>query len=521
MDRLRILALLTLVAAPYLMALNHDFVYDDHGSIVENTYLQEPDHVRDIIGLRTLTDPAVLDGRRPIVLLSYLADQALWGLRPLGFHATSLLIHLCNTLLVLALARRLSPPGKKFPPFSAALLFGLNPVLIEAVQSPAFREDLLVTFFLLSYLLLATRRDTSAWFSIVPLTLALLSKETAVIGPALLFAIWLCLPDLRPPQKRAAGLAVLSLAAALVFAGLWLSSGPLQATGDIAFGTELRYPHNLLTLPSLWLKTLRIIIAPHPLVVDYVIRPVHSALEPRFIAGTLTTLASLALFAALRRRQPLVALGLGWMMIAFVPVSNVIPLYNPFAERYLYCAVPGFALTFASLFAAVSNPRIRTILLACTSVAYACLTILRLADWQTDYTLWSRTMKDEPYSARAYTWVGLEMKHQRDARGAMIMFRAASALNPRDVSPLINMAVIEGERGRLPEAEALLREAVLRRPDKADAHWNLAVALQFQGKTNEAQAEIRRTLEQDPRHPGALSVQPIAPPPDDILPETP
>ena len=521
MDRLRILALLILVAVPYLTALNHVFVYDDHGSIIENTRLQEPGLVRDIIGLHTLTDPAVPDGRRPVVLLSYLADRALWGLRPIGFHATSLLIHLCNTLLLLALARKLAPPERQPLAFSAALLFGLHPVLIEAVQSPAFREDLLVTFFLLSYLLLATRRDTSAWFSIVPLILALLSKETAVIGPILLFAIWLCMPHLRPPRRRGVGLTILSLAAAVIFAGVWLSSGPLQATGDIAFGTELRYPQNLLTLPYLWLKTLRVVIAPYPLIVDYVIRPVHSALAPRFVAGTLAVLASLALFFVLRRRQPLAALGLGWMMIAFVPVSNLIPLYNPFAERYLYCVVPGFALIFATLLATPASPRIRAILLACAAAAYACLAILRLADWQTDLALWSRTIRDEPYSARAYTWVGLEMKHQRDPRGAMMMFRAAAALNPKDVSPLINMAIIEGEQGRLAEAEALLREAVLRRPDKADAHWNLAVALQLQGKTNEAQEAIRHTLEQDPRHPGALSIPSITPPADDIRTETP
>ncbi|HPG01265.1 MAG TPA: tetratricopeptide repeat protein [Kiritimatiellia bacterium] len=507
MDRLRILALLALVAVPYITALNHDFVYDDHGSIVENAYLQESGHIRDVLGLRTLTDLSVPDGRRPTVLLSYMADRSLWGLRPLGFHATSLLIHLCNTLLVLALARKFVAPGSKLLPFGTALLFGLHPVLIEAVQSPAFREDLLVTFFLLSYLLLATRRDTSAWFSAVPLILALLSKETAVIGPLLLFAIWFCLPALRPPTRRATGLAVYGIAAIFIFVGLWMASGPLQASGDIAYGTELRYPHNLLTLPYLWLKMLRIIIAPYPLVVDYVIRPVRSIVEPRFIAGALAVLASLTLFLALRRRQPLVALGLGWMMIAFVPASNMLPLYNPFAERYLYCVVPGFALAFASLLATPSSTRLRTILLACTATAYACLAILRLADWRTDLDLWSRAIQDQPYSARAFTWVGLEMKHQRDPRGAMLMFRAASALNPKDISPLINMAIIEGEDGRLAEAETLLREAVQRRPDKADAHWNLAVALQLQGKTNEAQAEITRTLEQDPRHPAALSVR--------------
>ena len=144
MEKLRIAALLILVAVPYLTALDHAFVYDDQGSILENARLDEPRLTRDILSLRTLTDPAVQDGRRPIVLLTYLLDRALWGLRPAGFHATNLLIHLLNTLLVLALIRELAPKdGPALLPAAAALLFGLHPVLTEAVQPPSFREDLL------------------------------------------------------------------------------------------------------------------------------------------------------------------------------------------------------------------------------------------------------------------------------------------------------------------------------------------------------------------------------------------
>jgi len=522
MERLRIAALLILVAVPYLTALDHAFVYDDQGSILENTRLEQPGLARDILSLRTLTDTAVQDGRRPTVLLTYLFDRALWGLRPAGFHATSLLIHLLNTLLVLTLARKLAPQGTPtFPAAAAALLFGLHPVLTEAVQSPAFREDLLAAFFVLSFLLLATRRDMVVWLSIPALLLGLLSKESAAAAPLLLFAAWLCVPAVRPPPRRAAALAACSLTAVLVFGGLWIASGPLQASGDTVYGTELRHPQNLLTLPYLWLKSLRVLIVPHPLIVDYVIRPVHSIADPRCLAGLAAIFLSVAAFFGLLRRHPLIAFGIGWMFAAFLPASNLIPLYNPFAERYLYGMAPGFALAFASIIAAMSAPRARIILLAAAVTAYACLATFRLAEWRDNLTLWTRTIQDEPYSARAYTWVGLEMKHQRDPRGAMMMFHAARSLNPHDISPLVNMAIIEGEQGRLPEAEALLREALALRPDKADVHWNLAVALELQGKTNEAREEVRQTLKHDPSHPGALSVQSMPPHPLDTRGEAP
>ena len=522
MEKLRIAALLILVAVPYLTALDHAFVYDDQGSILENAHLDEPGLTRDILSLRTLTDPAVQDGRRPTVLLTYLFDRALWGLRPAGFHATSLLIHLLNTILVLVLTRQLAPKeGPSILPTAAALLFGLHPVLTEAVQSPAFREDLLATFFVLSFVILTTRRDAGSWLSIPALILGLLSKESAAAAPLLLFAAWLCVPAIRPPPRRAAGLAACSLAAVLLFGGLWVVSGPLQASGDTVYGTELRHPQNLLTLPYLWLKSLRVLLVPHPLIVDYVIRPVHSITDPRCLAGFAAGLLSVAAFFLLLRRRPVVAFGIAWMLAAFLPASNLIPLYNPFAERYLYGMAPGFALAFASIITSVSAPRGRIILLAAAVTAYACLTTFRLADWRDNLTLWTRTIQDEPQSARAYTWVGLEMKHQRDPRGAMLMFNAARSLNPHDISPLVNMAIIEGEQGRLPEAEALLREALAKRPDKADVHWNLAVALQLQGKTNEAQEEIRQTLKHDPGHPEARSIQNMPPHPLDTRGEAP
>ena len=78
-------------------------------------------------------------------------------------------------------------------------------------------------------------------------------------------------------------------------------------------------------------------------------------------------------------------------------------------------------------------------------------------------------------------------------------------MNPREVSALINAAVIHGQNGQIMEAEQLLREAVRRRPDKADAHWNLAVALNAQGRTNESMAEVQETLKIDPRYRPAVA----------------
>ena len=152
--------LLILVAVPFATGLPHGFVYDDHGSIAENPFLDEPGNLRKLLTFQTLTDSSIPDGRRPLVILSYLLDRAVWGSKPFGYHLTNLLLHLIVVVLVFVLVRRAQPERGPFLAFAAALLYGLHPVLTEPVQCPAFREDILLTLFVLLFLLATTRQRT-------------------------------------------------------------------------------------------------------------------------------------------------------------------------------------------------------------------------------------------------------------------------------------------------------------------------------------------------------------------------
>lgn len=510
--------LLILIAIPYVTALQHDFVYDDHGSIVENPFLEERSSFVRALTFRTLADPTIHDHGRPVVIVTYLIDRALWGLRPFGYHATNVLIHLANVLLALVFFRRilLRDPDRPPSPFflaATALLFGLHPVLTEAIQVPAFREDLLVTGFLLVFLIAGTSRGLRLTGALPALVLALGSKESAVIGPALLLWLWVAFPRARPPKGQAAAIWLSSVAATAFFVGAWLRGGPLQASAPALKGLALPFPANLLTAPWLWLKTLRLLVMPFPLLADYVIDPVLSATDWRYAVGAATLVLTCTVALTPVRRWPWLAFGAGWILLAFLPVSNLAPLYNPFAERYLYLPAAAFAMLLGRAFRTVQPPRLRAFLLAGFCASYTAISSLRLTDWANDYTLWSRTLTEEPRSARAHTWLGLEMKKRGDYEEAYHCFRHADQLKPQDVSALINLGVLYAQSGRIAEAERIFRKAVERRPDKADAHWNLGMALHALGRDREASAEFARTLEIDPRHRAARATLYISPAP--------
>lgn len=503
--------LLLLIALPYLAGLRHGFVFDDHGSIEENSFLSEPGALARVLSLRTIADRTVHDGGRPVVILSYMLDRAVWGLRPFGFHLTNLLLHLLASGLLFALARRVAADAPPILGIAATLLFGLHPALTEAVQVPAFREDILVTIFLLLALLAGTRSGRGVWVALPALSLALMSKESGVAGPFLLAWLWLCLPSLRPPRGRAWLLFGAGLALCAIFVVLWSLGAPLQAASSDWAALGIPFPSNLFTAPWLWFNALRVLIAPIALRADYVVTPAASIFTLRFGLGALAVVTAAALAWRLRRNAPAAALGLGWMLVAFGPVSNLVPLFNPFAERYLYLLAAGFALALATAMARLS-PAHRGRVLALACAVYAALTICRVADWKDDVTIWSKTLAQEPRSARARTWVALDLKARGRTEEAMRQFVQANLMRPADVTALINVGVLHGEAGRYPEAEAAFREAIRRSPNKADAHWNLAVVLTLTGRADEAEEHVATAIRLDPRHPRAretIAGQPI------------
>ena len=483
-----VVLLIGLAVLPYLPGVRHGFVYDDHGAIVENQFLAEPANLGRVLTLDTVRDPRVLDGQRPVLLLTMFLDRAGDAVpRPWRHHATNLLLHASAVLLLFFLVRKAGGDTRHARGLATlcALILALHPAWSEAVQVPSYREDLLGLVFVLAYLAADfIARPAVRWpLQALALALALGAKETAWAAPLLLGWLRVCVPaaDRRPRAVALTVLAGLLMVAAYVILGYL--GRPLQSAGASWNGLALRWPENLWTAPWIWWRSLALLAVPYPLLADRVVEPVPHLWDPRFLGCLAAALAVAWLAWRERRTQPLLALGLGWLLIAFAPVSNLIPLLNPMADRYLYGLAPGFALVATCW---LTGAPARRYLLAALCVAWIIMLQLSLGRWRDDLSLWTATVRTEPRSARAHTWLGLLAKQQGDRTAARVRFQQADATNPQDVSALINLAILEGEEGNLSAAEAQLREAVRRRPDKSEAWANLAVALELQGKRAEA-----------------------------------
>jgi hypothetical protein len=95
---------------------------------------------------------------QPLSWITFGIDYLLWGLNPLGFHLTNLVLHGLNAVLVYYLSLRLFgialPHVRnqfvgKISACWVALLFSLHPLRVESVAWATQRRDVLSAFFLL------------------------------------------------------------------------------------------------------------------------------------------------------------------------------------------------------------------------------------------------------------------------------------------------------------------------------------------------------------------------------------
>jgi tetratricopeptide (TPR) repeat protein len=563
--------------APYLGILDAPFVFDDVKLVAENEHLragwEDPWSIVSTFDItsRRWEDEDLRPNYRPLRFLSYLLDYGLtrlWfgefpdaRLPPFFFHLTNVLLHAVNALLVLALGRRLlldlAREGDRraagFAAGMACLFFALHPLATEAVTYVSGRRDVLSTVFYLLALVVYCRpgpREEPGFgtTALVPLCLAagLLTKEMAATLPgALLLLDWI--RGARWTRRRVA-IHALAWGVSASFIAVNLSVANVVAPAAPGGGEAV-----LLTACRYVARYLGLILAPLGQSVDYsfdAIPPSRGWLEPP------ATLAALALVAAIagvgglglwRARRAhrrlaregveaaaaparrlenafpaLLALGLLWFLGTLLPVLQIVPTAERFAERFAYLPAIGILIIAAGGLGAVFRFRPR---LARAAGAAICLlllaaTVLRNRDWQSSLALWSSAVEAEPRAARAHLGLANALKEDgryREAAGeytrALEIFREAPDL-PLHHGFILQALTLRGQLyGLLGSSSPDLLEraiedyklilslkdtdgvAIEGSPAHTVIHLDLAGFLLKRGRLEEAEREYGRVLE--------------------------
>ena len=87
--------LVALTLAAYAPALQAGFIWDDDSYVTANPTLQSLDGLR-----RIWLEPGAVPQYYPLTFTSFWIEHHLWGLQPLGYHLTNVLLHTLNALLL-------------------------------------------------------------------------------------------------------------------------------------------------------------------------------------------------------------------------------------------------------------------------------------------------------------------------------------------------------------------------------------------------------------------------------------
>jgi hypothetical protein len=447
-----------------------------------------------------------------------MADVELFALRPAGHHASSMLLHLANGILLFGVLRKMT--GNTWRSALVAALFLVHPLHVESVAWVSERKDVLSAFFgiltLWAYLRYAERPGVVRYLAVaLGLAVGLMAKPMLVTLPLafLLLDYW----PLGRVLRRAGGPAgapvgqlclekvplLLLSAAAGAATYVAQSSGGSLFTGN-SFPLSARAANAVIAYVRYLGKTLwpRNLSPWYPLPTDgYPLWEVCAA-------GALLVFLSTVVIWQLCRR-PYLGIGWFWYLGTLVPVIGIVQVgLQAMADRYTYFPHVGLfvALVWGSAEVVGRRPGRRAVAAvagAAVLVGLAFVTWRQVPHWRDETSLYGRAVAAVPGNWFMIYNLGTALEKQGHLKEAAARYEEVLRLRPSHADAHFNLGVILGNLGQSEASISHYRAALHIRPDDADTHNNLAAALLARGQLEEAATQFREALRLRPDHPQA------------------
>jgi protein O-mannosyl-transferase len=545
------------IYACYLPVLHFEFVFDDRPFILQNPWLLSWRFVPKFFTAHLV---AFLHPHsqgtyyRPCLLLWLLVQRKLWNLNPMGWHFTTLTLHVLASLSVYLLAREIL--GRRIGAGLAALIFALHPIHVESAAWIMGLPDPLMTLLAVASLLCficwrkSQRRYGMPWAaaSLLLYGAAVLTKEVALTVPPLMFAYeWLFAPepgtrDVERPMQRLprAFVPILPFCAVTVayLAARWAAIGGLSHSLTPLSGRVL-----VATWPLVIWSHLKLLLWPAKLSAFY---DVPYVTHPGLVTFGLPLAAALACaFVAWRfaLRTPPAAFAVIWLFLPMGLLLNlrVFPPGEFVHDRFMYFPSVGFSLLLALglewLIAALRLPRSmrapQIAIVASLGIVLGAATVHYCRFWANDWVLYRHALAIAPGSNLATNNLAADLADTGRYQEAMALeqrilardlnyplarynlgycqYRAgnfddarrnltrAITISPGEPEAYVYLGLTDYRTGHLPEAAVNLRRAVEIIPENARYRFTYGMMLKALGDVAGARTEFQSALALDPR----------------------
>ena len=527
-------AMVTAICAAFLPILWNDFVeWDDYENLVSNQNFRGLGWSQ----LGWMFTTFHMGHYQPLSWLTLGLDYSIWGMDPVGYHITNVLLHSANTVSLYFVTRQLltlavsDSDGEAswqviLSAAFAALCFGLHPLRVESVAWATERRDVLSGFFYLWTIYCYLRACSSSYANVpsprwmvaalILYPLSLLSKATAITLPVVIVLLdiyplrrltWNLRQWFVPQVRKIWREKIPFIAVAVVFA--WVAILGLRHASVIkslgSYGIEQRLAQAFFGASFYLWKTL----GPVGLSPLYEIPPNFGLWNfAALIAGLATVAVSVSLFL-IRDRWPAGLVCWLYYLTVLAPVLGLVSNGPQLvADRYSYLScmswavLAGGALLFflrgshpmpIGLPAAAIGAIAVTIL-----IGLACLTWRQTTFWRNTETLWTRALEIDRNSSFAHYNLARYIARSGRYDDAMRHYREVLAIRPDDADSHNNLGLLLAANGRLEEAVEHFTAAIRVDPGYAKAHFNLGRVFARQGRVRAAVESFQRALQLQP-----------------------
>jgi protein O-mannosyl-transferase len=381
---------------------------------------------------------------RPMQTVSFMLDAAVGGENPWIYHASNVVFHILTCFVLYRLLRKLR--FEQWIAASAVLFFCACPLLTHAVAwVPSRGDELIALFGILSFLFLIrfleNRRIADCLLHGGALLAACLSKETALLLPALFLAYFAIDPARRKNWRNI----VLPAAVWAVAAGITLFLRSRVITHQPP-GQEFGLHPLLINLPVPFLLAGKLFV------------PINLSTMPTVdtvsvvTGGVAVTVSLLALFLMKGIRRPLALFGGLWFFLLIIPTllyrHPLADAAYQFFEHRAYLPAAGIIILAAEILRAAVPQKIPNGLKKAGTVlllVFSVITVIHAGDYSSPERFFTSAIRSNPGDAMAYNNLGSVKFYSGDLSGALALLTKAIQIKPDYAQAYYNRALVYGQ----------------------------------------------------------------------------
>jgi len=490
---------------------------------------------------------------QPVRRISFMLDYLFCKRNPFCYHFFNVLYYFFTVYFLFLFSEKLlyfisswNQEKRHIIALLSTILFAVHPVHVESVAWISARKEVLLGWFFFAslYFYLRGREGESNTLRMYLLSffffvLAVLSKPTAVVLPAVLLLFEICY---RPKEIKKL---LAFIIPPIIIAGIavFILMTVMKQAGGIKPYRGGTFWTNFLVAFFIFINYMKLCVATINFSAAYTIWLPSNPYSFWTFLAVAFNLFILWIGVKNYKKYPLVTFIVFWFYLQLLPYSNIIPISTILADRYALLASFSYTLLLGVIFTwfmflrheKFTKEFFKVLSLAIfilLTTGYSYITIKQNRVWHDTRTLWmdayekyphapaaqhgaalvfmklgayetarnilKETIQIQPYDYLAHNNLGICYFHLKDYENALKEYKEALYYDPNNVKAKINLAMLYTAMKQYDKAEKVYKELLKLNPRNSNWHFRAAYNYNQWGRYDKAIEELKKSIKLTP-----------------------